>query len=65
MFLCPQVDRVALLQGVQEGGEMNGPPLPLEERQQSLRKDFIDRENTEEFGSFFFLFSFWRDAEGG
>lgn len=45
---------------------MNGPPLPLEERQQSLRKDFIGRENRRVWVLFlFFWFPFWRDAEGG
>lgn len=66
-LLCPQVHCMALVQGVQEGGEMSGP-LPHEERQQFERILLaVASENTEEFGSFCFSFSFLllrRDAEG-
>lgn len=55
--VCVQVDGVALVQGVQEGREMNAPPLPLEERQQSERiSSTAASENTEEFGSLLFVF---------
>lgn len=40
---------MALVQGVQEGGEMNGAPLPHGEQQQFVR---LSSENTDEFGSF-------------
>lgn len=54
-----QVDGVALVQGVQEGREMNAPPLPLEERQQSERiSSTAASENTEECGSLLFVFFF-------
>ena len=65
--LCVQVDGVALVQGVQEGREMNAPPLPLEERRQSERiSSAATSENTEEFGSLlFFFFSFCLSSSGG
>lgn len=57
-LLCPQVHCMALIQGVQEGGEMSGPPLPREERQQFETGFYwlAASENTEEFGSFSFSF---------
>lgn len=61
-----QVDGVALVQGVQEGREMNAPPLPLEERQQSERiSSTAASENTEECGSLLFVFSFCLSSSGG
>lgn len=63
LLFCPQVHGMALLQGVQEGGEMNAPPLPPEERQQFVERGFHRpwRLKTEAFGSFttFFFFVFF------
>lgn len=64
--VCRQVHGVALLQGVQEGGEMNAPPPP-EERQQFEEGFHWPRHlkiPKKSFGSFsfsvcfFFLFFF-------
>lgn len=57
-LLCPQVHCMALIQGVQEGGEMSGPPLPREERQQFETGFYWPRhlKIPKSLGLFLFLF---------
>lgn len=59
--LCPQVHCVALVQGVQEGGEMNGRPLPREERQQFVRGFHLKTPTC--LGLFLFLWGMRREND--